>query len=793
MARQTAHILEDKPRTQDVFISEDIDFAGMLLSELTLKGLHKSGFRKPSPIQLKAVPLGRCGFDLIVQAKSGTGKTCVFTIVALEMVLVESKSLQVLVLAPTREIAIQIKHVMQDIGSEIKGLKVHSFIGGLPFEEDKEKLQHCHIAVGAPGRVKHLIEKGFLKTDNVRLFVLDEADKLMERSFLKDVNYIFSALPRNKQLIALSATYPEELDVFLSRYMRCPTHVNPGPEGPVLLGIRQFLSVVQPHLNTMVQIKYKVQELLRILSFVPFRQCLIFSNYQTRAQSICSQLKTLGWAAIWLTGGQDQHSRLEAVASLREFRCRVLLSTDLTARGIDAENVNLVINLDIPHSGATYLHRIGRAGRYGSHGIAVSLVADGKELAQFRKMLGTIGESMSIAKLPNDGTSADLWHCDISSLEEVQGIAPGGGTEISDGVNLNAADSKNNRRGAVRKKVGKRVNGLNKDKKLQNKEKLHREMNGSSNPHHKSVGESNHVTDLVKEMGEMSLLADEEKDEVRKVEEEALCGLAAALTQQTHGDFKLDTYEDLLHLFENFTDDMDTHNVDCSKEGVADISYEGETSRVLCDMIEDDICMMTNKLKEETKVWSVEDLLKHLVDGVPWPVVETVASRTCPKQRTDCRYEASSRALEAGEETVERNGHSNSSSSHCTDMYDGMCESTLALEHSYSEIEASLSWSERSDLETDASRGSSPEFWMRNDQHSQWNYSNVHSSADYYSYCDYYNRRNNCQEEYCDVGLCEYRHNMERSGYYNMWRMHLHQVRQYIQCTEYWKHMFRKY
>jgi hypothetical protein len=406
---------------------------------------------------------------------------------------------------------------------------------------------------------------------------------------------------------------------------------------------------------------------------------------------------------------------------------------------------------------------------------------------------------MSVAKLPDDGTSTDLWHCDISSLEGVQSIAPGGGTEANVGANLDAADRKNNQRGAARKKVGKHVNGLNKDKKLQNKEKLRRKMNGSLNPHRESVGESNHVTDLVKEVGEMSLLPDEEKDEVRKVEEEALCGLATALTQQTHGDFKLETYEDLLHLFENLTDDADTRDTDCSREGVTNISCEGEISRVLCDMIQNDICMMTNKLKEETRGWGVKDLLKHLVDGLPWPVVETEASRTPPNQRKDSHYEGSSRALEAAEATVDRNGHSNLSSNHCADMYADMYESTLALEHNYPEAEASLSWSERSDLETDASRGSSPEFWVRNDQYSQWNYSNVHSSADYYSYpwshsyCDYYSRGNNCQEEHCDVDLCEYRHDMERSSYYNMWRMHLQQVRQYIQCTEYWKHMFSKY
>jgi hypothetical protein len=411
-------------------------------------------------------------------------------------------------------------------------------------------------------------------------------------------------------------------------------------------------------------------------------------------------------------------------------------------------------------------------------------------------MLGTVGESMSVAKLPSDVTSTDLWHCDISGFEEVQGIAPGGDAEASDGVNLVAADGKNTQRGAVRKKLGRRVNGLRKDKKWQNEEKLHRKINGSCNLHDESVSESDDVTDLVKGVSDMSLLADEENHEVRKAEEEALGGLAAALTQETHGDFKPDTYEGLLHLFENFTGDADTHDRNCSREGATDMSCEGDMSRVLCDMIQDGICMMTNKLKEETKNWSVEDLLRHLVDGLPWPAVEAGA----PNQRAGCRYLAASRALEAGEETVSsrrtfgppsRNGHSN----HCANM----CSSTLPLEQNYPKTEVSSSWSERSDLETNVSRGSSPEFCMGIDQHSQWNDSNVHSSADYYgypwlhSYNDYYSWRNDCREEYGDVDLCEYRHNMDRSSYYNMWRMRLQQIRQYIQCTEYWKHMFGKY
>ncbi|KAK7867345.1 hypothetical protein R5R35_001120 [Gryllus longicercus] len=422
MPRRVAHKLEGTNRTEDVAIHEDIDFNGMMLSQNTLSGLLKSGFRKPSPIQLKAIPIGKCGFDMVVQAKSGTGKTAVFTVLALEMINVENPSLQVLVLAPTREIAVQIQQVFCSLGRPIKGLNVKTFIGGFPVADDLTNLIGCHIAVGAPGRVKFLIEKGYMKTTGINLFVLDEADKLMESSFQQDINFIFGTLPEEKQTLAFSATYPDELDKFLCSYMRYPMHVSPGHEGPVLRGIKQFVSIVPPHISSMMQMKIKLKEVVRILSSVDFKQCLIFTNYQTRAQSICYQLNQYGWPALWVAGSLSQQERLDAVNSLREFRCRVLLSTDLTARGIDAENVNLLINLDIPFDSATYLHRIGRAGRYGSHGIAIAIVSDGDDLKKFQELLGSIGgKEMSVLRFPSDPVP-NMWNCDDSSFAKVNGI-----------------------------------------------------------------------------------------------------------------------------------------------------------------------------------------------------------------------------------------------------------------------------------------------------------------------------------------------------------------------------------
>ncbi|KAK7103015.1 hypothetical protein V1264_021150 [Littorina saxatilis] len=360
-----AHKLSEKARTNDVLISETVDFAGLLLSEAVLHGLKNAGFERPSPIQLKAIPLGRCGLDLIVQAKSGTGKTCVFSVIALESVEVAATSTQVLVLAPTREIAIQIWEVVKSLGSAMPSLRCHTFIGGLPLHEDKKKLQLCHIAIGTPGRIQNLIEAGCLKTDSIRLFVMDEADKLLEESFQEQINWIFSSLPDNKQMLALSATYPEYMAQHLTVYMRNPTFIRLNITDPTLLGIKQYYTGVASHPLPHKVFEAKTAAVVDLLSSVSFHQCLIFSNMQTRAQNLENELTSRGWPTTCIAGSLGQKDRITAMAKLKTYKCRVLISTDLTSRGIDADRVNLVINLDVPKDHETYLHRIGRAGRFG--------------------------------------------------------------------------------------------------------------------------------------------------------------------------------------------------------------------------------------------------------------------------------------------------------------------------------------------------------------------------------------------------------------------------------------------
>ncbi|XP_053313556.1 probable ATP-dependent RNA helicase DDX20 [Spea bombifrons] len=394
-----AHTLGSRPRTGDVLLDpgETSDFSSLLLSQPVLEGLEAAGFNRPSPIQSKAIPLGRCGLDLIVQAKSGTGKTCVFSTVALDSLILQNTATQILVLAPTREIAVQIHSVITSIGSRMEGLECHVFIGGTPLPQDKARLKKCHIAVGSPGRIKQLIEIGFLNTASIRLFILDEADKLLEEgSFQEQINWIYSSLPANKQMLAVSATYPESLAKALTRYMREPTFVRLNVSDPSLLGLKQYYKVVNSYPLPHKIFEEKVTHLQELFSKIPFNQALVFSNLHSRAQHLAEVLTTKGFPAVCISGSMNQNQRLEAMAKLKLFHCRVLISTDLTSRGIDAEKVNLVINLDVPHDWETYMHRIGRAGRFGTYGLSVTYCCRGEE----ENLLMGIAQKCNLHLLP---------------------------------------------------------------------------------------------------------------------------------------------------------------------------------------------------------------------------------------------------------------------------------------------------------------------------------------------------------------------------------------------------------
>ncbi|XP_004699576.1 probable ATP-dependent RNA helicase DDX20 [Echinops telfairi] len=421
---RTAHDLGGpRPRTGDVLLAEPADFESLLLSRPVLEGLRAAGFERPSPVQLKAIPLGRCGLDLIVQAKSGTGKTCVFSTIALDSLVLENLSTQILILAPTREIAVQIHSVITAIGIKMEGLECHVFIGGTPLSQDKTRLKNCHIAVGSPGRIKQLIELDYLNPASVRLFILDEADKLLEEgSFQEQINWIYSSLPASKQMLAVSATYPEVLANALTKYMRDPTFVRLNSSDPSLIGLKQYYKIVNSYPLAHKIFEEKAQHLQELFSRIPFNQALVFSNLHSRAQHLAEILSSKGFPAECISGNMSQNQRLDAVAKLKQFHCRVLISTDLTSRGIDAEKVNLVVNLDVPLDWETYMHRIGRAGRFGTLGLTVTYCCRGEE----ENMMMNIAQrcNLSLLPLPDPVPPGLMEECCGQDVQDVQAKAP---------------------------------------------------------------------------------------------------------------------------------------------------------------------------------------------------------------------------------------------------------------------------------------------------------------------------------------------------------------------------------
>ncbi|KAG0288689.1 DEAD (Asp-Glu-Ala-Asp) box polypeptide 20 [Linnemannia gamsii] len=394
----------DRFHSSDVHINENLDFSSLVSNPLLLKGLTESGYQRPSPIQLKTIPMGRLGLDMIAQAKSGTGKTVVFSVIAIESVLSQlpkdltsssesgSKSQQqqcprAVIIAPTREIAVQIQDVIVNIlqGGLNKLITCVAMIGGMPIQKDKENLKRCSIVVGTPGRVLSLIQTSHLDTSHVRLFVMDEADKLMEDLYRDDIFKICKGLGSKKQVMAFSATYDDDLLGHLDKLVKNPVYVMLTNGTPELEGVMQFYKTVklsqeqqassafmrQTHL-----MEAKFAELEGIFTHTPFYQAIVFLNHTRRATDLVKFLARRGWPAMHIASGISQVERLAVMEKARKFELRVLVCSDLIARGIDIDRVNLVVNMDLPRDPETYLHRIGRTGRYGTTGLAVSIVDD---------------------------------------------------------------------------------------------------------------------------------------------------------------------------------------------------------------------------------------------------------------------------------------------------------------------------------------------------------------------------------------------------------------------------------
>ena len=395
----TSLATEGKTSTSSTTINEWDD--SELIRTNILRGIYAFGFEKPSPIQKKGIiPMltvhddGKRR-DIIAQAQSGTGKTGCFSVGVLNIVNPDVKETQALILAPTHELAAQINNVISDIGRFDK-IVVQLLVGGTSVDGDREKLDNDtpHIVVGTPGRVHDMIRRKYLKTDKMSVVVLDEADEMLSQGFKEQIYKIFQYMPNSIQIGLFSATMPPECQELSDKFMSRPIKILVKAEQLTLQGIAQYYI----RLNDDEQ-KYLV--LKDIFAGMSISQAIIYCNSTRRVDDLHEAMNADEYPVAKIHGKLDESERKETNKAFRSGASRVLITSDLYARGIDVQQVSIVINFDLPKSEHTYLHRIGRSGRWGRKGIAVNFITkhDGARLKRFEEYYNT-----QIEEMPADWT-----------------------------------------------------------------------------------------------------------------------------------------------------------------------------------------------------------------------------------------------------------------------------------------------------------------------------------------------------------------------------------------------------
>jgi translation initiation factor 4A len=342
-------------------------FDDMSLREELLRGIYAYGFEKPSAIQQRAILPCVQGRDVIAQAQSGTGKTATFSISVLQQLDTTKKDCQALILAPTRELAQQIQKVVIALGDYMKA-ECMACIGGTVVRADMDRLsQGVHIVVGTPGRVFDMINRRALAVENIRQFVLDEADEMLSRGFKDQIYDIFRLLPLTTQVILLSATMPVDVLDVTKRFMRDPIRILVKKEELTLEGIKQFYIGVEKE-------DWKLDTLCDLYETLTITQAVIFCNTRRKVDWLTEKMHGRDFTVSAMHGDMDQNGRDVIMKEFRSGSSRVLITTDLLARGIDVQQVSLVINYDLPTNRENYIHRIGRGGRFGRKGVAINFV-----------------------------------------------------------------------------------------------------------------------------------------------------------------------------------------------------------------------------------------------------------------------------------------------------------------------------------------------------------------------------------------------------------------------------------
>ena len=334
-----------------------------------LRGIFAYGFENPSPIQKKAILPIYKGKDIIAQAQSGTGKTAAFTIGALSIIDLTNNNTQVLILSPTRELTSQTASVVKSIGCMMTGLKIQTLFGGSYFDDNSDFMKKSapHIICGCPGRVNDMIRRDKIASSKIRLVVLDEADEMLSDGFKEQVYNILQTLNNDVQIALFSATLPNDILPITKKIMRNPVKISVKTEQLTLEGIFQYYVAVDDD-------RQKYATLKDIFSFISLSQCIIYCNSVKRVSDLFEAMREDGVPVCCIHSGMDKIVREEAFAEFRTGKSRVLISSNVTSRGIDIQQVSTVINFDIPKCVHNYLHRIGRSGRWGRKGVGINFV-----------------------------------------------------------------------------------------------------------------------------------------------------------------------------------------------------------------------------------------------------------------------------------------------------------------------------------------------------------------------------------------------------------------------------------
>jgi len=396
-AKETNGVKTKKEGVKGNYVSiHSSGFRDFLLKPEILRAIGDCGFEHPSEVQHECIPQAVLGMDILCQAKSGMGKTAVFVLATLQQLEPVDGQVSVLVMCHTRELAFQISKEYERFSKFLAGVKVGVFFGGLAIAKDEQVLKNnCpHVVVGTPGRILALVRQKKLNLKNLKHFVLDECDKMLaELDMRRDVQEIFRATPHEKQVMMFSATLHKDVRPVCKKFMQDPMEVYIDDEAKLTLhGLQQHYVKLKD--------SEKNRKLFELLDVLEFNQVVIFVKSVQRCIALSQLLVEQNFPTIAIHRGMSQEERLNRYQQFKDFQKRILVATNLFGRGMDIERVNIVFNYDMPEDTDTYLHRVARAGRFGTKGLSITMVSDEADA----KILNEVQErfEVDITELPDE-------------------------------------------------------------------------------------------------------------------------------------------------------------------------------------------------------------------------------------------------------------------------------------------------------------------------------------------------------------------------------------------------------